>query len=51
MSSSGGSRIRWRKGRVTATGKAWRDALELTVEVPDDGRLEALAHPSLVGTP
>jgi hypothetical protein len=51
VSSSGGSRIRWRRGRVTATGKAWRDAQELTVEVPDDGEMKALAHPSLVGTP
>src|SRR5215218_8418319 len=45
------SRIRWRRGRVTATGKAWRDALELTVAVPDDGDVHALAYPSLVGTP
>ncbi len=45
------SRIRWRRGRVTATGKSWRDALELTVEVPDDGDVHALAYPSLVGTP
>jgi hypothetical protein len=45
------SRIRWRRGRVTATGKAWRDALELTVDVPDDGDVHALAYPSLVGTP
>jgi len=36
---------------VTATGKAWHDALELTVQVPDDGEVRALAHPSLVGTP
>jgi hypothetical protein len=45
------SRIRWRRGRVTATGKSWRDALELTVQVPDDGDVRALAYPSLVGTP
>ena len=45
------SRIRWRRGRVTATGRAWRDALELTVDIPGDGELRALAHPSLVGTP
>ena len=45
------SRIRWRRGRVTATGRSWRDALELTVEVPGDGEVRALAHPSLVGTP
>ncbi len=45
------SRIRWRRGRVTATGRSWRDALELTVEVPEDGELRALAYPSLVGRP
>jgi hypothetical protein len=44
-------RIRWRRGRVTAIGRSWRDALELTVDVPDDGELRALAYPSLVGTP
>ncbi|GAB3345657.1 DUF3866 family protein [Modestobacter lapidis] len=46
-----GSRIRWRRGRVAALGRAWRDALELTVEVPGDGTLRALAHPSVVGSP
>ena len=46
-----GSRIRWRRGRVTATGRSWRDALELTVAVDGDGDVPALAHPSLVGTP
>jgi hypothetical protein len=46
-----GPRIRWRRGRVTALGRTWRDARELTVEVPGDGTLQALAHPSLVGTP
>jgi hypothetical protein len=45
------SRIRWRRGRVTATGKSWRDALELTVAVPDEGDVRALAYPSLVGVP
>jgi hypothetical protein len=45
------SRIRWRRGRVTATGRSWRDALELTVDVPGDGELRALAYPSLVGHP
>jgi Protein of unknown function (DUF3866) len=48
---SSASRIRWRRGRVTATGRAWKGALELTVEVPDDGALRALAYPSVVGTP
>jgi hypothetical protein len=36
---------------VTATGRSWSDALELTVEVPDDGEMRALAYPSLVGAP
>jgi hypothetical protein len=36
---------------VTAVGRAWRDAQELTVEVPEDGEVRALAHPSLVGVP
>src|SRR3954463_5476613 len=55
MGSSGSaspvSRVRWRRGRVTATGRSGRDTLQLTVEVPDDGEVRALAHPSLVGTP
>ncbi len=46
-----GSRIRWRRGRVTELGRSWRDAQELTVEVDGDGTLRALAHPSLVGSP
>ena len=45
------SRIRWRRGRVTETGRRGRDSLELTVEVPDEGALRALAYPSLVGIP
>src|SRR5215212_2743688 len=45
------SRIRWRRGQVSSTGRSWRDTLELTVEVPGDGKVRALAHPSLVGTP
>ncbi|MGY1840692.1 MULTISPECIES: DUF3866 family protein [unclassified Modestobacter] len=45
------SRIRWRRGRVTELGRAWRDAQEMTVKVFDDGAIRALAHPSLVGTP
>ena len=50
-SASPVSRIRWRRGRVTATGRSGRDTLQLTVEVPDEGQLPALAYPSLVGTP
>ncbi|MGY1857323.1 DUF3866 family protein [Modestobacter sp. SYSU DS0290] len=45
------SRIRWRRGRVTELGRAWRDAQEMTVKVFDDGAIRALAHPSLVGSP
>ena len=45
------SRIRWRRGTVTATGRSWRDALELTVDVADEGEVRALAYPSLVGRP
>ena len=48
---SPGSRIRWRRGRVTELGRAWSDAQELTVDVPGDGTLRALAHPSVVGLP
>ena len=44
-------RIRWRRGRVTTTGRRGRDSLELTVEVPGDGQVRALAYPSLVGIP
>jgi hypothetical protein len=46
-----GSRIRWRRGRVTELGRSWRDAQEMTVEVDGDGTVPALAHPSLVGWP
>lgn len=49
--SAPASRIRWRRGRVTATGRSWRDALELTAEVAGEGELRALAYPSLVGVP
>jgi hypothetical protein len=45
------TRIRWRRGRVTATGRRGRDSLELTVAVPDEGEVRALAYPSLVGIP
>jgi hypothetical protein len=45
------SGIRWRRGRVTAVGRAWRQAQEFTVEVPDDGEIRSLAYPALVGTP
>ena len=36
---------------MTATGRAGRDSLELTVDVPEDGSVKALAYPSVVGIP
>lgn len=51
MSSPVPSRIRWRRGEVTALGRGGHDSLELTVSVPEDGELRALAYPSLVGVP
>lgn len=51
MSSPVPTRIRWRRGEVTALGRAGHDSLELTVAVPDDGEVRALAYPSLVGVP
>ena len=36
---------------MTATGRAWRDTLELTEAVPYDGAVPALAYRSVVGTP
>ena len=45
------SRIRWRRGRVTAVGRSGRDTLEVTVDVPGDGEVRALAYRSLVGSP
>lgn len=42
--------IRWRTGRVTALGRAWRGALELTANV-DGEVVKALAYPSLTGDP
>ncbi|MFP5369401.1 MAG: DUF3866 family protein [Actinomycetes bacterium] len=45
------SRIRWRRGRVTAIGRSGRDTLEVTVDVPVDGEVRALAYRSLVGSP
>ena len=38
-------RIRWRRGRVTATGRRGRDSLELTVEVPGRGAAEGAGLP------
>lgn len=42
--------IRWRAGRVTALGRAWRGALELTADV-DGEAVKALAYPLLTGDP
>jgi Protein of unknown function (DUF3866) len=36
---------------VTALGRAWRGAAELTVAVDGDGDVRSLAYPDLVGTP
>ena len=43
--------IRWRRGVVTALGREWPGALELTARLPDGSEVPALAHPPLVGTP
>ena len=43
--------IRWRRGVVTATGRSWRGAVELTAVLPDGSEVPALAHPPLVGEP
>ncbi len=46
--------VRWRSGTVTALGRRWRGAVELSVEVVEEGEpvaLRALAHPPLVGEP
>jgi len=51
MSSPPTSRIRWRRGEVIALGRGGHDSLELTVAVPEDGDVRALAYPSLVGVP
>jgi hypothetical protein len=48
--------VRWRAGRVTALGRAWHGAQELTVrlerrEPADPEQVRALAYPALVGDP
>jgi hypothetical protein len=48
--------IRWRAGTVTALGRSWRGAQEVTVRLePRDGdelaQVPALAYPALVGAP
>jgi hypothetical protein len=42
--------IRWREGRVTALGRVWPGARELTVDVAGEPTA-ALAYPRLVGEP
>ncbi len=42
--------ISWRAGRVTALGRAWRGARELTADV-DGIAVKALAYPLLTGEP
>ncbi|MGH3647018.1 MAG: DUF3866 family protein [Micromonosporaceae bacterium] len=43
--------VRWRSGTVVAVRRAWRGAVELTVEVADLAEVRALAYPELVGEP
>lgn len=42
--------ISWRSGRVTALGRAWRGALELTADV-EGNAVKALVYPLLTGEP
>jgi Protein of unknown function (DUF3866) len=42
--------IRWREGRVTALGRTWPGAQELTAEIAGEP-VAALAYPHLVGAP
>lgn len=42
--------ISWRAGRVTALGRSWRGARELTADV-DGTSIKALAYPLLTGEP
>ncbi|MFE9206442.1 DUF3866 family protein [Micromonospora sp. NPDC007230] len=43
--------VRWRSGTVTAVRRRWAGATELDVDLPDGGRVRALAYPALVGDP
>lgn len=50
------SAVRWRSGQVSARGRRWRGAVELTValarrEPTDPEQVRALAYPALVGDP
>jgi hypothetical protein len=43
--------IRWRRGVVTGVRREWPGALELDVEITDEGPARALAYEHLVGRP
>ncbi|HEY6597507.1 MAG TPA: DUF3866 family protein [Asanoa sp.] len=43
--------VRWRAGTVAAVRRAWHGAVELSVDVPGQDPVLALAYPELVGTP
>jgi hypothetical protein len=43
--------IRWRRGTVTALGRSWPGAVELTAQLDGGASVPALAHPPLVGDP
>ena len=43
--------IRWREGTVVKIRREWPGAVELDVELENDGAARALAYPALVGTP
>lgn len=43
--------ITWRAGTVSSIGRSWAGAVEVEVDVDGGGRVRALAHPPLVGTP
>ena len=43
--------ITWRRGTVAAVRRSWPGAVEVDVDLPDGGRVRALAHPPLVGHP
>ena len=43
--------IRWRKGTVVKIRREWPGAVELDVEIENDGAARALAYSALVGSP
>ncbi len=46
-----GPRVTWRSGSVAGLGSRWPGAVELDVDLPDGGRVRALAYPAMVGEP